>query len=177
LLDRRQEVFLRRSDKEITDRSHIDRIIRGSQVCRLAFAVDDQPYVVPLSFGYDGKALYFHTARRGKKIDFIAANPRVCFECERNVQLLTNSSDPCGWSFSYESVVGHGTISELVSHEDKAYALSQIVHLCSGREWDSASTNLDSVRVWRLPVESVTGKRSPPRGPRALERTGDAPGR
>jgi nitroimidazol reductase NimA-like FMN-containing flavoprotein (pyridoxamine 5'-phosphate oxidase superfamily) len=152
---------VRRSDKEITDRSHIDRIIRGTQVCHLAFAFDDQPYVVPLSFGYDGEALYFHTARRGKKTDFIAANPRVCFECVRGVRLLTKPNDPCDWSFSYESVVGYGTIAEVTSEEDKAYALSQIVFHCSGREWDFASTDLDSVRVWRLPVESVTGKRSP----------------
>jgi nitroimidazol reductase NimA-like FMN-containing flavoprotein (pyridoxamine 5'-phosphate oxidase superfamily) len=164
-LGRRQEVLVRRSDKEITDRSHIDRIIRGSQVCHLAFALNDQPYVVPLSFGYDGEAFYFHTARRGKKIDFIAANPRVCFECVRDVRLVTSPDDPCGWSFSYESVVGYGTISELTSHEHKANALSQIVLQCSRREWDFASTNLDSVRVWRLPVESVTGKRSPQKEP------------
>jgi hypothetical protein len=156
---------LRRSDKEITDRSHIDRIIRGTQVCHLAFAVDAQPYVVPLSFGYDGEALYFHTARRGKKIDFISANPRVCFACVRGVRLVAEPGDPCEWGFAYESVVGYGTISELMSSEHKAYALSQIVLQCSGRDWDFASTNLDSVRVWRLPVESVTGKRSPPKGP------------
>jgi nitroimidazol reductase NimA-like FMN-containing flavoprotein (pyridoxamine 5'-phosphate oxidase superfamily) len=153
---------LRRSDKEVTDRRHIDGIIRNSHVCHVAFALDDQPYVIPLSFGYDGEALYFHTARRGKKIDCISANPRVCFACERNVRLVANANDPCDWSFSYESVVGYGTISELTSREHKAYALNQIVLQCSGREWDFASTNLDSVRVWRLTIESVTGKRSPP---------------
>jgi hypothetical protein len=163
--DPQVEAVLRRSDKEITDRSQIDRIIRGSQVCRLGFALNDEPYVVPLSFGYDGEALYFHTARRGKKIDFISANPRVCFELERNVQLLISPDEPCSWSFSFESVVGYGTISELTSHERKAYGLSQIVLHCSGREWGFGSSNLDSVRVWRLTVESVTGKLSRPKRP------------
>jgi nitroimidazol reductase NimA-like FMN-containing flavoprotein (pyridoxamine 5'-phosphate oxidase superfamily) len=123
--------------------------------------MDGQPYIIPLSFGYDGEALYFHTARRGKKIEFIAANPRACFAIEQNVELVTTPGDPCGWSFSYESVVGYGTISELTSHKLKANGLNQIVLQCSRRGWDFGSMNLDAVRIWRLEVESVTGKRSP----------------
>ena len=42
---------------------------------------------MPVSFGYDGAALYFHTAPKGRKIDFIEANNRVCFEFEANVAL------------------------------------------------------------------------------------------
>jgi hypothetical protein len=78
------------------------------------------------------------------------------------VQLVTTVDDPCEWGFSYESVVGYGTISELTSHDQKAYGLSQIVLQCSGREWAFESADLKSVRVWRLLVECVTGKRSPP---------------
>jgi nitroimidazol reductase NimA-like FMN-containing flavoprotein (pyridoxamine 5'-phosphate oxidase superfamily) len=151
---------MRRSDKEVTDRADIDRIIRGSQVCHLAFARGNEPYVVPLSFGYDGESLYFHTARRGTKINFITANPRVCFELERGVELVTNPENPCGWSFSFESVVGYGTASEITSLEDKVSALSQIMIQYSGREWDFDRADIESVRVWRVPVESVSGKRS-----------------
>ncbi|MGD2148463.1 MAG: pyridoxamine 5'-phosphate oxidase family protein [Anaerolineae bacterium] len=152
---------MRRSDREITDRSDIDAIIRGAQVCRLAFARGDEPYIVPLSYGYDGAAFYFHTARRGRKIEFIAANPRVCFEVEGEVMATPDSEDACEWGFSYESVVGYGTISELTSPDGKAYGLDRVMLQYSGREWGFASSNLDSVRVWRLEVESVTGKRCP----------------
>ena len=69
-----------RAEKEIKDCSEIDGVIRECRVCRVAFARDGEPYLVPLSFGYDGEALYFHTAPKGKKIDCIDANPRVCFE-------------------------------------------------------------------------------------------------
>jgi len=152
---------LRRSDREITDRSDIDGIIRGAQVCRVAFARGDEPYLVPLSFGYDGEAFYFHTARKGRKIDFIAANPRVCFEVEGHVEATPDLDDACEWGFSYESVVGYGTISEMTSADGKAYGLDQIMRQYSGREWGFASANLNNVRVWRLEVESVTGKRCP----------------
>ena len=110
---------MRRADKAITDRAELDEIIRDSQICRVAFAVDNQPYLVPLCFGYDGSALYFHTARRGKKIDCLERNPRVCVEFERNVRLVTDKADPCKWTFAFESVIADGVVEELCSGEDK----------------------------------------------------------
>ena len=149
-----------KSDREVTDRSQIDQIIRGSQVCHLGFAVQGEPYVLPMSFGYDGEALYFHTAREGTKIDLISANPRICFELERDVTLVTSPDDPCGWTFHYESVVGYGTISELTSPERKAHALNQIMRQYSGHDWALTPAHLEPARIWRLSIESVTGKRS-----------------
>ncbi|MCK5794940.1 MAG: pyridoxamine 5'-phosphate oxidase family protein [Anaerolineales bacterium] len=58
---------MRKKDKEITDRKTLDSIIRNAKICHLACCLNDQPYVIPISFGYDGKTIYFHTALIGKK--------------------------------------------------------------------------------------------------------------
>jgi len=68
----------------------IQRIIKDAQVCRLGLCRDNIPYVVPVSFGYDGADIYFHTAGKGRKIDFIAAGNQVCFELEHEVSVLPN---------------------------------------------------------------------------------------
>ena len=48
---------------------------------RLACAHDDQPYVVPISFSYDGTHLYgFSTL--GQKIEWMRSNPLVCLEID-----------------------------------------------------------------------------------------------
>ena len=151
---------MRRADKEITSQAGIDAIIRGSKVCRLAFAVSDEPYLVPVSFGYDGESLYFHTARTGRKIDCIAANNRVCFELERNVRLVRQAQEPCRWSFSFESVIGYGTVHELHSAEEKARGLNHILVHYSGRQCKVDLPALNSTRVWRVSISSVSGKRS-----------------
>jgi nitroimidazol reductase NimA-like FMN-containing flavoprotein (pyridoxamine 5'-phosphate oxidase superfamily) len=160
MLESSSEMEMRRSDREITARSEIDEIIHGCQICHLACAVDGDPYVVPVSFGYDGSAVYFHTSRDGKKIDFISANPRVCLEFERKVNLVTNDSDACKWSFTFESAIGYGFAKELLDAEERAYGLNQIMLHYSGREWQFNSSVLANTRVWRVPIESVTGKRS-----------------
>lgn len=151
---------MRRADKEITSREEIDSIIRGCEVCRLAFAVVNEPYLVPVSFGYDGADLYFHTARTGRKIDCMQANSRVCFEVERNVQLVRDAERPCEWTFAFESVIGFGTVHELTSHEDKERGLNLIMEHYSGRHWRFGTPATSSVRVWRVVIESITGKRS-----------------
>jgi nitroimidazol reductase NimA-like FMN-containing flavoprotein (pyridoxamine 5'-phosphate oxidase superfamily) len=151
---------MRRRDREIESRSEIDTIIRSAEVCRLAFAVENEPYIVPVSFGYDGSAIYFHTARDGRKIDCIRANPRVCFELECNVELLTHDTKPCDWGFSYESVIGYGTVIELSESEERRHGLNQVMLQYSEREWMMDDASMDRTRVWRLDIESVTGKRS-----------------
>jgi len=151
---------MRRHDKEITSRQEIDAIIRSALVCRIAFADGNEPYVVPVSFGYDGEALFIHTAKSGRKIEFIEANSRVCFELEENVSLHVDDDDACKWTFEFESVIGYGTITELETAKDKARGLNQIMLHYSGREWDIDEAATATTRVWRIYVESVTGKRS-----------------
>ena len=110
---------MRRTDKEITDQELISQIIEQAQVCRLGLAKDNIPYILPVSFGYDGMAIYFHTAREGRKIEFMTANDRVCFEFEHGVQLIRNDSNPCKWTFSFQSVIGYGTVRELTGLSER----------------------------------------------------------
>ena len=151
---------MRRRDKEIPTRGEIDAVIRAATVCHLAFAVDNEPYVVPISFGYDGEALYIHTAKTGKKIDCIEQNNRICFELEANVVLHTDENDACTWTFTFESVIGYGAITELTTSEDKAHGLNRIMEHYSGREWEIGDAALATTRVWRIAIETVTGKHS-----------------
>jgi nitroimidazol reductase NimA-like FMN-containing flavoprotein (pyridoxamine 5'-phosphate oxidase superfamily) len=153
---------MRRVDKEITDRRHLDDIIQGSLVCRLALARDNVPYLVPLSFGYDGTALYLHTAPAGKKVEYFLANPRVCFECERQVELQPDPHRACQWTFRFESVIGHGLISELVEPAQKEHALAEIMRHYSGQHWPFEAAAVAQVRAWKIAITSLTGKQSPP---------------
>lgn len=151
---------MRRKDKEIQDRELISQIIRNCQVCRLGLAKDDAPYIVPVSFGYDGNAIYFHTAREGKKIDHIIANNAVCFEFEHGVRLVPDESNPCKWTFSFQSVIGNGKVHELVAIREKIEGLNQIMEQYSGKEWELGEKQLDNIRVWKITIVTIAGKQS-----------------
>lgn len=152
---------MRRSDKAIQERAVIDEIIRGSLVCHLALADGNEPYLVPLSFGYDGEALFFHTAREGRKIDIWLRNSHVAFGFERNVGIREDPDTACRWTMTYESVNGRGTVFEVTDPGAMRRALNEIMRQYSGRTWDFQSVGLDRIRVWRIAIASLTGKRSP----------------
>jgi nitroimidazol reductase NimA-like FMN-containing flavoprotein (pyridoxamine 5'-phosphate oxidase superfamily) len=151
---------MRRKEKQVTNPTEIDAIIYRSEVCRLAMARDNSPYMVPLCFGYDGEAIYLHTAMEGQKIDYIQANPRVCFELESGVRILPSEDMACKWSFKFESVIGFGTISELVEPGEKEHGLNQIMHHYSGKEWSFRKKAFDKARVWKITIDSMTAKKS-----------------
>ena len=67
---------LRRTDKEITDKQTLTKILKSTKYVTLALSMDNQPYLVSLSHGYDEKRnrIYFHCAREGKKLDYLRSN-------------------------------------------------------------------------------------------------------
>lgn len=153
------------------NRNEIDNVIGAAQVCRLAMAMDNEPYLLPLCFGYDGQALYIHTAMTGRKIDIMRANSRVCFEFEQDVELERKAGNPCGWSFSFQTVVGRGTVVELADEEEKRRGLEHIVRQysdfdlaspCSSPDRDFSAKMLARLCVWRIEIESVTMRKHHP---------------
>jgi nitroimidazol reductase NimA-like FMN-containing flavoprotein (pyridoxamine 5'-phosphate oxidase superfamily) len=151
---------MRRSDKEIKDREAIDIIINKAEVCRIGFAKDNVPYIVPLSFGYDGEHIYFHSASKGRKIDFIESNNFVCFELEDSVKIARNKNNPCKWSFYFKSVIGYGLIEEIKDRDKKIKALDNIMLHYANEKQNFDYNNISLIRVWRIKIKSLTGKKS-----------------
>jgi nitroimidazol reductase NimA-like FMN-containing flavoprotein (pyridoxamine 5'-phosphate oxidase superfamily) len=154
---------MRRKEREITSSDEIRAILSRERVVRVAFAVGGEPYIVPLSYGYDPARheLYLHTACTGRKIDFIERNPRVCLEIE-GASSVRRADTACSWGLSYESLIGYGVVSEIVDAEEKARALACLMRQQSQTEkpWVFSPSDVKAVRVWRLTLETVTGKRS-----------------
>lgn len=151
---------MRRKNKEITERAEIDEIIRKSSVCRLAVSKDNIPYIVPISFGFDGANLYLHTAPEGRKIDFWTVNPNVCFEFDSDINTISDEKTACKWTTSFRSVIGYGKISELIAENDKIHALNRIMLQYSGKEWTFSGKDLRGVRLWKIEISEITGKKS-----------------
>ena len=150
---------MRRTEKEITNESAIQSIIRESLVCRLSLSDGAHPYVVPLCFGYEDGALYFHVAQEGRKIDIIRKNRNVCFEFDLDIEVI-KSRDACGWGVKYTSVIGFGKAVLIDDLEEKKKALDIIVRHYAGRKYPLSEKALHSTAVIKVEVESLTGKQS-----------------
>ena len=151
---------MRRADKEIKDTEEIEEIIKGAKVCRLAFSVNDLPYIVPLSFGYEKGVFYFHSALVGKKIDMIRKNNRVFFEIDIDVEVIP-AHDACSYNMRYRSVMGHGKMQFIEDIRGKKKAFDIIMKHYTGRDGFTYPEDvLKKVTIMRLEVEEMTGKKS-----------------
>jgi nitroimidazol reductase NimA-like FMN-containing flavoprotein (pyridoxamine 5'-phosphate oxidase superfamily) len=150
---------MRRKEKEITEASAIESIIKKSLVCRLALSDDNSPYIVPLCFGYRDRVLYFHGSLKGKKIDIIKKNQKVCFEFDINTEIV-KAEDACHWSMKYKSVIGFGKAVLLEDLDEKRKALNIIMSQYSDRTFQFNDATLKGTIVIKVEIESMTGKQS-----------------
>ena len=152
---------MRRADREVTDRNDILKIVDQCDCLHLALMDGDYPYVIPMNFGYedDGEKLviYFHGATEGEKLELIAKNSHAAFSMSCAHELVP-AKTPCATTFKFESVCGRGLI-HMVEGDEKMHALSVIM-----TQYDKEKTytfeekHARAVSVFRLDVESFTGK-------------------
>jgi nitroimidazol reductase NimA-like FMN-containing flavoprotein (pyridoxamine 5'-phosphate oxidase superfamily) len=150
---------MRRKEQEITDRTTLESVLQRATVCRLGLAAGDEPYVVPVSFGYQDSCLYVHSSPEGKKVEMIRKNPRVCFEVDVDTELVRKGGS-CSWSVRYRSVIGWGRAAFLTDEEEKRYALDVIVAHYGAEPGGYTEKALREVAVIRISVEEMTGKKS-----------------
>ena len=149
---------------QITDESRILSILDTAKVLRLGLAVDNEPYVVPMNYGYtmeDGRlVLYLHSAVRGKKLDMIRANPRVFFELDCDVTPFEGKV-ACQYGLTYSSIMGRGTARIVEDVEEKMQAMSILMRTQTRKEFTFNERLVSIVAVIRIDVEEYTAKHRP----------------
>jgi nitroimidazol reductase NimA-like FMN-containing flavoprotein (pyridoxamine 5'-phosphate oxidase superfamily) len=150
---------MRRRDKEITDPSTIEDVISQATVCKLAMCDDNQPYIVPLCFGFKDNTLYFHSAREGKKIDMLKKNPNVCFEFDIFTQVI-KSAKACKYGMKYKSVIGYGKASFITDDGLKRQAFDIIMKQYAQGPFAYDDALVSSIVIIKVDIEQMTGKRS-----------------
>ena len=133
----------------------LDRVSLG----RLGCALNNQPYVVPVSFVRKGDQLFVFSTL-GKKIEWMRQNPKVCLQ-----------ADEIGSKSNWSSVLVNGTYQELdetlhaAEREQAKEKLAQysnwwLLPLAQRRE----KTEDQSVEVvfFSIQIEAVSGLRGVP---------------
>jgi nitroimidazol reductase NimA-like FMN-containing flavoprotein (pyridoxamine 5'-phosphate oxidase superfamily) len=137
----------------------INNVLSSQVLGRLACTDGKQPYIVPVTFIYDGKAIYGQT-NEGKKLNILRKNPAVCFE----VDMMT---DMANW----QSVLVYGQFEELSGEAaEKARQLlyDRVFHLMTSStvhayQHDPDDGHIDDPNrikmvMYRINIEKITGR-------------------
>jgi nitroimidazol reductase NimA-like FMN-containing flavoprotein (pyridoxamine 5'-phosphate oxidase superfamily) len=153
---------MRRTDREITDLQEIFDIMKQAEVCHIALSDNNEPYIVPLNFGFeqgDSLVLYFHCAPQGRKLDIIRKNNRACFEVEVDTRVVTGKK-ACDWSMQYRSVIGNGKLEIVESEVEKIHGLTILKkHYSNEAHFEFNMSLLQRTAILKLVVTSISGKK------------------
>lgn len=88
--------------------TQIENILTSQAIGRLACSDGKQPYIVPVTYAYDGEYIYGQT-NEGSKLKLLRKNPLVCFEVD-------SMTDMRNW----QSVLVFGKFEELTEKKAEA---------------------------------------------------------
>ena len=151
-------------ERQVTDPQQILAILDKGQVLHLGLSVNDEPYVVPMNYGYtmegDKLTLYLHSAVKGRKLDMIRANPKVFFaiDCDR---MPFQGDKPCQYGLVYSSVMGRGTAAIVEDVEEKKRAMTALMKTQTGKDFAFDDRLVSIVSVIRIDVAEYTAKHRP----------------
>lgn len=154
---------MRRKDREATEFSQLEEIIRQCDCIHLGLLDGDYPYVVPMNFGYertgDQFTFYMHAASEGKKLELMKAHPQASF-CMDTGHGLVKGEVPCSWSFRYESVMGQGEMTLVQDPEEKRHGLQTVMEHYSGSKEpvEFPDAMMHRVVILKLNAKNLTGK-------------------
>ena len=151
-------------ERQVTDPQRIRDILDQAKVLHLGLAVDNEPYVVPMKYGYTYEngnlVIYLHSAVRGKKLDMIRTNPKVFFELDCDRQPFEGVK-PCQYGLVYSSVMGRGVARIVEDVEEKKQAMTVLMKTQTGKDFAFEDRLVSMVAVIRIDVEQYTAKHRP----------------
>ncbi len=153
-----------RREQQVTDINEIIEILEKSKVVHVGMIDGDEPYVVPMNYGYileDGKlTIYLHGARRGRKIDAIKANPKVFYEMCCDITPFEGEV-ACKYGITYASIMGRGLATLVEDVDEKKKALSILMKTQTGKDFTFEDKLTTVVSIIKIDTLEFTAKKRP----------------
>lgn len=135
----------------------IEDLLSGQVVGRIACCYKNFVYLVPVSYAYDGNAIYAR-GFDGMKLNIMRKNPNVCFETD-------DISDMAEW----KSVIAYGKFEELRNSQRqdglrillrRHLPLSSSITTHLGKAWPFSEYDLEEITgiVFRINITKKTGR-------------------
>ena len=117
---------------------------------------DGYPYGIPVNFVYDGKALYFHGAKEGHKVDNLRFSNKVAFTVVVDTQVL-----PKEFNTKFRSVIVFGK-AMIATDEERSKVFELILekyaqtNIVNGHKYVAHSGH--EADIYKIQIEHASAK-------------------
>lgn len=145
--------------KQLMDQEGILEILeKGSNGILACLGDNGYPYAVPVNYVYHNGKIFFHSGKKGHKIDAIQANPKVSFAVVGEDTIVSKE-----YTSYFRSVIAFGK-ARIVEGEEWESAFWALVEKYSGDQPEAMKKkeidNCHRAYIIAIDIEHMTGKRA-----------------
>ena len=147
-------------NRPITTLEDIEKIVAKCEIITLSMRDElNQPYAVPMNFGYQKGIFYFHSAPIGKKISCLKSNPEVAITMSTDHKLRWQSEGvACSYSMKYRSVFASGKVEFVENKDTKIAALNIIMNQYTEKTFNYNDPAVRDVCVFQVKADKLEGR-------------------
>lgn len=152
--------------KRVPKRGHYDEqtvydILDAGFLCHLGFVANEQPFVIPTSYGRDGNKIYIHGASTSRMLVNLQEGIPVCLTVT-HLDGLVLARSAFHHSMNYRSVVVFGTAKLVEEEAEKDRALFVISEQILKDRWDESrlpnAKEMKATSVLCLNIDQASAK-------------------
>lgn len=147
--------------RAVYDIESIIKIIDESFLCHIGFAIENQPFVIPVCYGRENDKIFFHGAKGSRMFHALRTGKEICVTISI-VDGIVLARSAFNHTINYRSVVIFGKARELIDPAEKTNALNIITeHIIPGR-WNDVrkptDKELNATSIFTLKINEASAK-------------------
>ncbi len=145
---------------EIEEKEKIEAIINQCDICFVGITgLDQNPYVIPMNFGYKDGVIYLHSGPTGSSLEMLAKNNNVCITFSPDHKIVYQHPEvACSYSMQSKSVICRGKVGFIEDIEQKREILNIIMKHYTNREFTYSDPAVRNVRIWKISIDKVSAR-------------------
>ncbi|MCR2044267.1 pyridoxamine 5'-phosphate oxidase family protein [Anaerosalibacter massiliensis] len=122
---------------------------------------DEQPYITPINFVLYNEKIYFHTGFKGRKLENIKDNSKVCLEVSSPGKIYS-APEARNFTMRFWSVLVFGKANIVHDDKFKLTVMNKLMekHASEYKYPDLSIEDMNIVNVVEISIDEVTGKAS-----------------
>jgi nitroimidazol reductase NimA-like FMN-containing flavoprotein (pyridoxamine 5'-phosphate oxidase superfamily) len=142
----------------IESRKEMEKILAEEHAGYLGLSKDGMPYVIPVTFAYADSTILFHCSLEGKKLDYIRANPQVCFTVARQFGEMVPHPQGASCHADSDSVVCYG-IARIASNAEERRKMLNVFNRClDSKAKEIALDEVATCNAVEIKITEMTGR-------------------
>lgn len=150
------------AQRGLYDEASVHAILDAGWIAHVGFnGADGQPFVIPMLYAREGRALYLHGSIASRLMNTVGSGIETCV-CVTHVDGLVLARSHFHHSMNYRSVVAFGRATAITDSADKAAVLARFVDaLIPGRAAESRAADrneLAATSLLRFDISEASAK-------------------